>query len=81
MPKYCYNCKECSTSFEVWHSMSFEDQTCVECSSSEVFRVPSLAKDKQNNKPPKTGAIVDKYISDVRKEVEQEKTNLRNREL
>lgn len=81
MPKYCYSCKECAASFEVWHPMSFEDQTCVQCNSSEVFRVPSLTKNRQDNKPSKTGAIVDKYISDVRKEVNQEKINLRNKEL
>lgn len=82
MPLYCYRCQDCSHEFEVRHSMSFEDQVCTECDSSSVFRLPSLGQTKLSFKSSgKPGKIVDQYIQDVKKELKQEKINLRSEEI
>ena len=68
--------------FEVRHSMNFEDQKCIKCNSSDVFKIPSLGK--INNivpSAPKAGKIVDEYIRDVKKEIDKEKKKLKSEEM
>jgi len=83
VPVYCYKCNDCTEEFEVKHSMSFEDQECPNCKSSNLFRVPSLGKSNNATifKQTKTGKVVDDYIRDVKKEVQKEKKDLRSRVL
>lgn len=81
MPVYCYRCKDCGHSFEVKHKMSFENQKCLKCESGEVFKIPSLSEKIIIKKGSRTGAIVDKYIEDVKKEIKQEKQKLSTEEL
>ena len=68
--------------FEVRHSMNFEDQKCIKCNSSDVFKIPSLGK-INNIAPstPKVGKIVDEYIRDVKKEIDKEKKKLKSEEM
>ena len=83
MPLYCYECKDCKTRFEKWHSMSHEEQSCESCGSSSIFKIPSLSgpflKEKFINNTP--GRIVDQYIEDAKKEIKKEKKYLKKREL
>jgi len=82
MPVYCYKCTDCQLEFETRHSMNFEDQKCTACDSANVFKIPSLnieAHRRMNSS--RIGRVVDEYINDVKQEVEQEKKNLRSREL
>ena len=82
MPVYCYQCPDCDNKFEVRHSMSFEDQACTDCSSKNVFKIPSLSEVKLPlSKKSATGKVVDDYIRDTKKEIKLEKQHLRNREL
>lgn len=82
MPLYCYRCQDCYHEFEVRHSMSFEDQTCTECSSTNVFKLPSLSQTRTSLKTSsRPGKVVDQYIQDVKKELKQEKINLRSEEI
>lgn len=81
MPIYCYKCKDCEESFEVRHSMSFEEQNCITCGSKNIFVIPSLPDKitKSNNK--KIGAIVDEYIEETKNEIKKDKKSLLSREL
>lgn len=82
MPFYCYRCRDCRKSFEVRHGMFFEGQRCIHCKSEDVFREPqgSLRK-KEVSKPVKPGKIVDKYIKDVKEEINKEKDKLKSEEF
>ena len=78
MPVYCYSCKDCDHSFEIRHSMNFEDQTCLKCDSERVFRVPSLQNKikKTSNTSHRVGKVVDDFIKDTKKELSTERKNL-----
>ena len=84
MPLYSYGCYDCKKDFEVRHGMFFENQRCLHCNSENVFRYPqgnyikSEIADTNHNRP---GAIVDKYIEDVKKEVKKEKEKLKKESL
>lgn len=81
MPLYCYQCNGCNERFEIRHSMSYDEQTCIYCKSSDVFKIPSLASRQQKNIPTRVGKVVDQYLKDAKEEVEKEKNKLRSREL
>lgn len=79
MPIYCYKCNDCFEEFEIRHSMSFEEQVCISCKSSDVFKVPSIGNSiasEQGNRRP--GKVVDEYIRDAREEIKQEKIKLKS---
>tara|TARA_B100000427_G_C15509492_1_gene595521 strand:+ start:857 stop:1105 length:249 start_codon:yes stop_codon:yes gene_type:complete len=82
MPVYHYKCSDCEHEFEVKHRMSFEEQKCIKCFSSSVFKKPSLSERivyQPTNK--RAGKVVDKYIDDVKKEVKDEKRRLSSEEI
>lgn len=83
MPVYCYKCKECDLEFEVRHAMSFEEQKCIGCESNDVFKVPSLSVTSKNHvgAPSAPGKIVDEYIRQTKKDITQQKKELKNRSL
>ena len=84
MPVYCYGCYQCKKDFEARHGMFFEEQKCLHCNSENVFRYPQgnyIKKENVEQKPVKTGQIVDKYIEDTKREVKKEKEVLRKVEL
>ena len=81
MPLYCYKCTGCEKEFEVRHSMSFEDQDCIFCSSKKVFRIPSLLEKATKVDKKTVGKVVDQYISDAKKEIKKEKKDLLSRNL
>ena len=81
MPTYCYRCPDCNAEFESRHSMKFDSQLCILCNSEKVFRIPSLSEMKISTSTAKPGKIVDEYIEDVKKEIKQEKKELRSKEL
>jgi len=59
--------------------MSFEEQVCISCESSNVFKIPSIGNsiiDKQRSRKP--GKVVDEYIRDAREEIKQEKIKLKS---
>lgn len=80
MPIYLYKCHNCKRSFEVRHGMFFENQKCVHCHSLEVFKVPSIQQNIKQGTQTKAGAVVDKYIKDVKKEINDEKKKLKSEE-
>ena len=82
MPKYTYRCKECDHAFETVHGMFMKLRNCDECSTGDtLFRVPSVDYSTKNKASPesekKTGEIVKEFISDVKKEVEEQKREMK----
>lgn len=82
MPVYCYKCKDCIEEFEARHSMSFEDQACLFCDSKNIFKLPSMSKRKvEQSTKRRAGMVVDEYIENAKKEIKQQKIDLRTEEV
>jgi hypothetical protein len=64
--------------------MNYVLENCIFCDSSDIFKIPSISITKDAKKVSTTskrpGKIVDEYIKQTKKDVEQQKRNLR-REL
>ena len=61
--------------------MSFEEQTCTECGSKDVFKVPRILDIKSNLSSQRVGKIVDDYIRNAKQDLKNEKKDLRSKEL
>jgi len=81
MPVYCYKCKDCHESFEVKHSMSYEDQVCIVCDSKNVFVIPNLPNKLAKSENKQVGSIVEEYIEEAKREIKEDKKSLLSREL
>lgn len=80
MPKYAYKCKECDHAFEAVHGMLMKLLNCDVCSNDDaLYRVPSVTYSTKSDASieNKTGEIVKEFISEARKEVEEEKRDMR----
>jgi putative FmdB family regulatory protein len=80
VPKYAYRCKECDHAFEAVHGMLMKLRNCDACSADgSLFRVPSITYSMKSkvSSENKTGEIVKEFISEARKEVEEEKRDMR----
>ncbi len=75
MPKYIYRCSECDGEFEARHSMTEIMDTCILCGGNSVSRVPSLFF--SISKPTNAGSLVKEYIEDVKRDVQDEKRELK----
>ena len=78
MPKYEYECQDCSETFSVRLSMGEQQDTCILCESNDVKKIVSnftLSKKQTINKK-EVGSEVKKYIEETRKEVREEKKRL-----
>ena len=51
MPKYIYTCETCSGHFEIYHGMTESLDSCPECDSEHVHRVPQMAFYKRSVDP------------------------------
>ena len=77
---YTYRCKECDHAFEAAHGMFVKLRNCDACSTDgSLFRVPSVTYSTKNkaSSEKKTGELVKDFINDAKKEVEEEKENMR----
>ncbi len=83
MPVYVYRCHDCKRTFEKRHGMFFEQKMCIHCYGDNIFKVPSVeyTGKKSPASPKKVGKVVDEYIRDAKKEIEQEKKALKKEEL
>lgn len=83
MPRYDYRCKECGFEFTKVHGMEEKLTDCIECSAKNtLFRVPLTFVTRTNNfsGQQKPGEIVKKHIEEAKKEIEQEKLDLVNKD-
>ena len=78
MPKYEYECQDCSETFSVRLSMGEQQDACILCESNNLKKVVSsftLSKKTTINKK-EVGSEVKKYIEETKKEVREEKKKL-----
>ena len=81
MPKYKYCCHTCQKEWEMWHSLDDPPQKCS-CGSSKFYRAPSFISKKQEKKGVvKIGTITKDHIEESKKELLQQKKELREEEL
>ena len=83
MPRYNYRCNECGFEFTKFHAMTEKLTDCIECSTEgTLFRVPPAFVTRTGNPPgsSKPGEIVKKHIEEAKKEIEQEKRDLINKD-
>ena len=83
MPRYDYRCNECGHEFTKVHGMNEKLTDCIECSAKgALFKVPLTFVTRTNNfsGPAKPGEIVKKHIEETKKEIEQEKRDLINKD-
>jgi len=83
MPKYSYKCSECETLFEIVHPMSEKLSDCLECEiSGSLSRIPYsfTTKHKTFSGKLKAGTIVEESINDFRKDLKEQKKELKNTE-
>jgi putative FmdB family regulatory protein len=82
LPKYLYYCEECKNDFFVKHSIKEEYKTCKECgTTNKLIRQPtSIFLKKSSNQQGKTGQVVNDYIKEIREDLKQEKSRLKNLE-
>ena len=83
MPRYDYRCKNCDIEFTKFHGMEEKLTDCTECNTAgALFRVPVAFATRIDNFTGRTkpGEIVKKHIEEAKKEIEQEKRNLVNKD-
>lgn len=81
MPTYHYKCEHCGHELETFHGISEKLESCPECGKDTLGKVLQPMKKIKTETSKRTGAIVDSYIKDAKKEVEREKKTLREREV
>ena len=85
MPAYVYRCNDCLETFEVRHSMSQQQNSCILCNGESVFKIPAIANtniSKSNkNESLRPGHLVDDYIKQTKQDVKKEKRRLKSEEM
>ena len=80
MPRYTYRCENCKEVFEVNHGMFFEQERCTRCHSiGQLTKIPNftIKKQTESNSKKATGAIVDEFIKDAKKDLKQQRKELK----
>ena len=76
MPRYAYLCEKCDKIFQVAHSIKEKLTDCEDCESEGTLkRVPSMPFIFSKTK--RAGELVDKHIEEAKKEIQEEKVNLK----
>ena len=79
MPRYAYLCKKCEKIFQVVHSIKEKLTDCEECNAEGTLeRTPSMPFIFSETN--RAGKLVDKHIEEAKREVQEEKENLRKEE-
>jgi len=75
MPSYVYECSDCREVIEVFHSMSDEKTDCETCGAINTLKkIPEVPFYVKNNN---AGKIVKQHIEDTKKQIREEKENMR----
>jgi predicted nucleic acid-binding Zn ribbon protein len=80
MPFYFYNCKKCDKTFKAFHSIKEKYLFCEEIESceerGELNRIPSNfshVKSGEANKGKPVGSLVNEFIEENKKSVQEQK--------
>ena len=82
MPIYIYSCDNCGSETTISHSMTETVEDCVVCESTDcLVRRPSVFSNIKTKpeKKEKPGARVKEFIEDAKKELSQQKSELREK--
>jgi putative FmdB family regulatory protein len=67
VPRYKYYCQDCDTNFLVFHSMSEDQEECVQCLGNNITKsVTSPSYIEKKNVQQKVGALTNKHIEESR---------------
>jgi len=67
VPRYKYYCQDCDTNFLVFHSMSENQEECVQCLGNNITKsVTSPSYIENKNVQQKVGALTNKHIEESR---------------
>jgi len=67
VPRYKYYCQDCDTNFLVFHSMSENQEECVQCLGNNIKKsVTSPSYIEKKNVQQKVGALTNKHIEESR---------------
>ena len=85
MPEYTYRCESCENICSVRHSIKERLEDCEECKTTgSLIRIPCvpLILKKKNNSDTigKPGKVVERFISNAKQDLQEEKENLSNKE-
>lgn len=84
MPNYSYNCSNCHSNFDYFHSISEKKEECEVCKTKTLSKIPVLntnVKVKIEDKPIKAGSLVESAIAEGKQELEKHKKELREKEF
>ena len=80
MPRYAYYCEECDETFQKVHSIKEKLTDCDVCKAEGVLRrVPSMSF--VFSQSSRAGKLVKKHIEDAKREIKEEKAELKKVEL
>ena len=82
MPIYIYGCENCGSEITISHSMTETVELCPVCESiGTLTRRPALFSNikKISDKKEKVGSYVEEFIEDAKKELDQQKSDLRTK--
>ena len=81
MGRYDYQCSECDHVFEARHSAKVTLTECPACEKSSLNKIMNMPKINKNiYKKTSAGSLVRKTIEEMKKDIAEEKANLKNRE-
>ena len=84
MPRYAYRCDHCKAVFEISHGMFFEQKSCIKCHATDTLtKLPNftIKKKVEDDHPRKTGAVVDEFIRDAKRDLKKQKKDLKEEEF
>jgi|TARA_R110000751_G_scaffold181133_1_gene287429 putative FmdB family regulatory protein len=75
MPSYVYECSDCKEITEVFHSMSEERTDCDTCGTENTLnRIPEVPIYLKKNT---SGNVVKQHIEDAKRQVKEDKQDMR----
>ena len=80
MPIYIYECTKCETSTKISHSMSEKIEYCDVCETvGTLVRKPSMFFNTKKEPKQGIGSRVKEYIKDAKKDLEEQKKELKEK--
>ena len=84
MPRYSYTCTSCESTIEASHSSDERFSYCEACQTNTLKKnlsIPTITKQQESNNLTnrKNGAIVKEKIEEFRKDLKEQKEDLKNR--
>ena len=86
MPRYIYACDACRGEFEITHGMFHEQRHCILCKRVDTLRkIPTFRINTEPSKnlqeKNKPGKVVDEFIKEAKKELREQKKDLKKEEM